>query len=174
MAYQFYNIGKANARISELETELATAKAATPDQQLQTRLAETLASNEETSAQISAVSAENTKLQASVTELTTAKNALGSELTAVTSALTLACTQMGVGTDEEVAKLSNADKVAKLQSSVVKAVAGIGIKPDQIPAASAGVGATSSGSKTMARADFAKLSPSGQMEFCKRGGKITE
>jgi N-acetylglucosamine kinase-like BadF-type ATPase len=81
---------------------------------------------------------------------------------------------MGVGTDDEVAKLSNADKVAKLQSSVVKAVAGIGIQPDQIPAASAGIGATGSGAKTMARAEFVKLTPKAQMEYCNRGGKITE
>jgi chromosome segregation ATPase len=137
MAYQFYNIGKANARIAELEAELATAKAATPDQQLQARLDEALASNEDISNQLTAATAENTKLQKSVTELTEAKTSLGSELTAVTSALTLACTQMGVGTDEEVAKLSNADKVAALQKSVTKAVASIGVTPAAIPSASA-------------------------------------
>jgi NTP pyrophosphatase (non-canonical NTP hydrolase) len=169
MAYKFYNIGRANAEIGaadavvdaaltkagiafNVESPLAERISLLPTHKAEAaELVDALASNDEISTKISAVSAENTKLQASVTELTTAKTNLGSELTAVTSALTVACTQMGVGTDEEVAKLSNPDKVAKLQSSVVKAVAGIGIKPDEIPAASAGSANAPSKSGVMAK-----------------------
>lgn len=171
MAYQFYNIGKANSRIAELETELAAAKTAAPDQQLQARIEEALASNEETSTQLSAVTAENIKLTTSVTELTNAKNSLGSELTAVTSALTLACTQMNVGNDEEIAKLSNAEKVAKLQSAASAAVAKTGVDISQIPS---GTPAKTGEAKKITRAEFDAMSFASRNEFIRTGGKIKD
>lgn len=143
MPYQFYNIGKANARISELEAENTSLKASTPDQQLQTRVDEAIASNDDISAQLTAATAENTKLKESVTELTNVKNSLGLEIAAVISALNEACVQMGVGSADAVAAMASADKIAALKNSVVKATASIGVSSGSIPSASVGTAPSS-------------------------------
>lgn len=168
--YKFYNIGAANARIAELETEVASLKAAAPDKVLEGNLSEAVASNEDISAKLTAALAEVESLKSANGNLASENAALINGNTEVSNALNAACVEFGVADEAGVKEISTVEKIAALKKSVVKAVASVGVSTEKIPAS----GANDAGEKTVTRAQFTSLSPKEQMAFCKRGGKIQD
>jgi len=67
---------------------------------------------------------------------------------------------------------THAEKITALQDAVSTTLAKLNVDPKSIPAGKPG--ATGKESKTISRAEFGKLNPAAQSEFCKTGGKITE
>lgn len=88
MAYQFFNIGKANARIEDLEKELATAKAA-PGADA-SKIAELTASNNEISALLEKATADLAAANNQMATMAANHNASITKITAESAALVAA------------------------------------------------------------------------------------
>ena len=89
MAFKFFNIGKANAEIDRLESELATAKAGSPAEA--TKIAELTKSNEEISTLLENATTDLSAANGTITKL---KAEHASALTALTSSHETAMTEL--------------------------------------------------------------------------------
>lgn len=85
MALKFFNIGKANARIEELESELARLRTVTPEEQQ--KLSDVLMANDALSKQAEQAEADLATARASIHSLTEENQNLKAELTKATSAV---------------------------------------------------------------------------------------
>lgn len=100
MALNIFNIGKANARIAELEQQVATLTASAGANDHSTELAEALASNEQISAQLATVTAENATLKTKVAGL----EGQVSQLQAAAATHKTAMTNLEASVNEKAAK----------------------------------------------------------------------
>ena len=149
MAFKFFNIGKANDEISNLESKVA-------------ELTSEVASLKENTPQIEAA-AESLKV-----ELTETKSKLAqaeSDLSTSKASLASVSAELKVSND----RLANPPALIKEAAAVQAAViaASVGVPPIS-------ASAQSGGEKLMSRSDFGKLSPSDQAAFCRTGGRLTQ
>lgn len=156
MALKFWNIGKANARIDELEKLLAEAKAAKPADEVSINLAEALSSNETISVEL--------------TETKTALQTAQEQVNSIGGALKAACAELKI---ELPVTATSADMVSALKTAVSGTLAKLHVKAADIPAPPAKATANSD-NKVMARSDFEKMRPKAQMDFMRTGGRLTE
>ena len=155
MTFKFFNIGKANAEIDRLESELATAKTAAPKTEDTQKLSDALASNDQISKQL-------TDAQANVTDLTNRLTTAGTDLSAANGSLTTAnasITAAATALRTHLASLPGhadykdggakanatlAELITAEQNATNAAVASTGVKADKLPA----VGAVSNAAAT--------------------------
>ena len=114
MAWKILNIGKANARIEELEKELAAAKTA-PLGDSSAQLADAVASNEEISKQLETAKADLIVANATIGSLTSKLETAQGEVNALGAAVKTACDSLKISIP---AGTNTAGMIALLQNSI--------------------------------------------------------
>jgi chromosome segregation ATPase len=121
----FFNIGKANSRIAELEKEIAELKAAKPADDSAGKLADALASNE-------TISEELTQAKADLATANAALETAQGEVNAAGTALKSACSSLKLKLKDGA---TSAEMITALQDSVASTLAKLNVPPSAIPAA---------------------------------------
>lgn len=161
MPFAFYNIAKANARISELEKEVADLKAK-PAPDNPGALTDAVASNEALSQQLDTEKKNAEKMATDLSAATGTLNNINASLKAACAALNLSVAEGG-------------DYVEAMKTAVSSTLAKLAVPAASIPAAGATQTVTGQvDTKTKSRSEFEKLSPKAAMDFIKTGGRITD
>ena len=167
MGLNIFNIGKANAKIAELEAKIIELSGK-PDESAP-KLAEALASNESISKQLEQVSADLMTAQQTIAAL----EPISTEVAGIKTALSEALASLKIETKPDSAAV---ESIAALKTSVSDTLAKIGVPAASIPAPAVLNTLTSAPgeSKTLSMGDFNSLSAASKMAFIKSGGKLTE
>jgi small-conductance mechanosensitive channel len=130
--FRFFNIGKANAEIERLETELASANSAKPEDN-SAKLQEAVESNETISAELTQSRADLATVRATVETLSAEAKVINETIGAALNALKL----------EPKADATSAEKITMLADSVSATLAKLAVSPAVIPGSKADAGVQS-------------------------------